>query len=234
MGYLQQIIRAAELYNDAAPDNLGAHYEKAIEERTPLARSIKQALQVNSVVALGLGAGDLLFAPTIMGLILTQPSHESILGFRLATAIYALYSVNAVGFYLLFALKRVKACTIIQLASGSLACLLIWLLATRYQFIGALAGNAGYLAVWGLTFVSFHYIGIPFSNWARWIAIPLAWFMATVGISLLVPAVLIIQCGVFIVLLSYLAWWFIREFMDSATPLEEIVYEQPDNLGSTI
>jgi O-antigen/teichoic acid export membrane protein len=204
---------------------VSGHGQGPINERSPLVHSLKRALQINSVVALGLGAGGLLFAPQIMGLIMPQASAESIFGFRLATCIYALYSVNAVGFYLLFALKHVTTCTIIQLASGSLACLLIWGLSARYGFIGALLGNAGYLGVWGLSIASFRYTAIRFSKWSGWIAIPLAWFLATIWISFVIPAVFIIQSGVFIALLIYLGWWFAREFIGPSTPIEEVVYE---------
>jgi O-antigen/teichoic acid export membrane protein len=142
-------------------------------------QQIKQAVVINIVIALGLGTILFTLAPLVMQLMLGNTvDHENILGFRIATIIYSLYSLNAVGYYVLFSINEVKKSLLISLSSGTLALILIAIGASRFGLIGAMLGNAGYLGVWLLTFFSMKYLNIKIKTWATWFQFPVICFLA--------------------------------------------------------
>ncbi|BAY12878.1 oligosaccharide flippase family protein [Calothrix sp. NIES-2098] len=111
-----------------------------------LKSQIKRAFQVNILTALGIGI--LLFISAYLVMYLIMPSKvtdEIILAFRIATIIYTTYSMNAVGYYILFAVDAVQINLVINLLSGILSLSLIYFLGSRLGLTGAILGNAGYL-----------------------------------------------------------------------------------------
>lgn len=142
-------------------------------------QQIKQAVAINIVIALGLGTILFTLAPLVMQLMLGNTvNRENILGFRIAAIIYALYSLNAVGYYVLFSINEVKKSLLISLASGTLALTLIAIGASKFGLLGAILGNAGYLGVWFLTFFAMKYLNIKIKIWGTWFQFPIICFLA--------------------------------------------------------
>jgi O-antigen/teichoic acid export membrane protein len=146
-------------------------------DRDKLQQQVKQAVKINIVIALGFGTALFTLAPLVMQLMLGDAaSRENILGFRIVTIIYTLYSLNAVGYYVLFSVNAVEKSLIIHLFSGVLALLLIAIGSSRFGLIGAALGNSGYLGVWFLTFFAMKYLKIKIKIWGKWFQLPLICF----------------------------------------------------------
>lgn len=110
-----------------------------------LRKLVRQGFAFNSVVALGAGLVLLILSPLIMHILLGDTlSKETILAFRICTVAYTLYSLNAVGYYLLFATNSVGRLLIVNSIGGVSALCLIALGSTRFGLLGACAGNLGY------------------------------------------------------------------------------------------
>jgi len=149
-----------------------------------LQRQVKQALEINSIIALGLGAGLLAFAPQIIQVVLPGQSPRDYLSeFNTATIIYSLYSVNAVGYYVLLAVKSVSKFMVIQLVSGIISLALITIGLHSFGLLGAVAGNVGYLGVFSLTLLGMKRLSIPIGLWLEWFKFPFVWFLLTVLIN---------------------------------------------------
>ncbi|MBW4539540.1 MAG: oligosaccharide flippase family protein [Myxacorys chilensis ATA2-1-KO14] len=154
--------------------------------RVELQRRVKQALEINGFIALGLGAALFMLAPLIMQLMVAScTSNENILAFRLATIIYSFYSVNAVGYYVLFSVDGLKQSMAIHLISGVLALLLILIGSHFFGLMGAMLGNSGYLGVWLLTIEAMKCLNIAARQWLKWLRFPLIWFLGTTIIGFL-------------------------------------------------
>lgn len=139
-------------------------------EQVTLQQSIKQALQINGLIASGMAGALFVLAPIVMHIMLPGAiTEEYVLAFRLATIIYALYSVNAVGYYILFSIDKVDICMTIQLFSGAFSLLLIAIGSIYMGLLGAIVGNAGYLGVWLLNILGMKKLYIPVQLWIKWI-----------------------------------------------------------------
>jgi O-antigen/teichoic acid export membrane protein len=175
-----------------------------------LQRQVKQALQINCLVALGMGSLLLILAPLVLHFILGgSPSSETVFAFRIATTIYALYSVNAVGFYVLFGANAVTECMIVQLVSGCFSLLLIAIGANTLGFLGAILGNSGYLGVWLLTFFGMKKLDISTSLWMKWINFPLLCFVSIVLLSILISDKFFLKASILTLQSVILSVWFI-------------------------
>ncbi|MDZ8051112.1 MAG: oligosaccharide flippase family protein [Aulosira sp. ZfuVER01] len=181
-------------------------------EKAVILAQVKQALQINSLLALGIGGALLTFAPFVLHLILAENlSPQYIVAFRIATVIYALYSVNAVGFYILFGVNSATTCMTIQLASGVVSLLLIYLGANNYGLMGAILGNAGYLGVWLLTFSSMKILRIPPRLWIGWLCFPMLYFAGIVLANIGISDQINIKILMLVLQVIILAVWFIVE-----------------------
>jgi O-antigen/teichoic acid export membrane protein len=181
-------------------------------EHRRIDHSAKQALQVNAVIALGVGAALFVLAPLVMTIMIsTAVSTETILAFRIAVVIYALYSVNAVGYYVLFSTNAVHVCMAIQIVSTILSLLAIAVLGSIFGLVGAAAGNAGYLGVFLLTVMGMRRLGIPSHSWHAWLQFPLTWFLIVITIaSIMALDNLILSIAVVGLVLLVLFGWFLR------------------------
>jgi O-antigen/teichoic acid export membrane protein len=150
-----------------------------------LHKQLKQALQVNSLVALGLGGGLMTLTPLIMNIIIPnskQNEYNSL--FQIAIIIYSLYSINAVGYYVLFSIDAVNLSLKIQLFSGIISLSLIAVFAYYFGLFGAIIGNSGYLCVWFLNISAMKKLKIPVKIWVNWVLLFLLWFLAIVLINI--------------------------------------------------
>lgn len=182
-------------------------------EMLKLRDHIKKAVEVNTFIALGLGGSMIALAPFLLKVILPHEfdtSYTTI--FQIATTIYSLYSLNAVGYYVLFGVKAANVCAIIQLIVGLMSLLSITIGAYHFGLIGAIMGNSLYLCIYGLTFISMKYLNIPNILWIKWIWIPTVLFLLFTVISLLVPFNPIISIAIFSVQTSIIIGWFVANY----------------------
>ncbi len=149
-------------------------------ERSPLKQHLKQALQINGVVALGLGATFMTLSPFILNILFdSTTAAQYAVPFRVATCAYALYSMNAVGYYLLLSTHAVKTCAWTQFSVGMLSILIIAIGSHFFGLTGAMVGNFGYILIFSQTIIGMKKISIPNSEWLRWLYFPAAWFCLT-------------------------------------------------------
>jgi O-antigen/teichoic acid export membrane protein len=118
------------------------------EQRQHILHRVKQATRLNATISVGLGLVLLLLSPEISGFITRRSGVyvEGVAsGVRIITAVYTLYSLNAVAYFVLFAIRKEAVNMVVSITCGLFALLLIALLGQRYGLSGALAGNAGYM-----------------------------------------------------------------------------------------
>ena len=151
-----------------------AEYEQSDDSssKTQLSGVLSKTLQINSFIAFGCGCIIVLLAPELIQIlfknVLTNVD-ELIFSLRVITIIYTIYSLNAVGYYVLYATHNELENTVIVSFSGILSlCLIAWL-GTHFGLIGALLGNIGYLTTLYLPFRAFHRLNLPkillFQKW---------------------------------------------------------------------
>ncbi len=125
--------------------------------------SIRSALEQNMLL-LVLGITTIVFflildAPFVMNILFNQPETDSyLLGYRVAIAVYGLYSLNAFGYYILFGIDQVRVNTLMVLGSGVVSLVFIYFLSQRFGLSGAFYGNAGFLFTLYLTYAGINRI----------------------------------------------------------------------------
>jgi O-antigen/teichoic acid export membrane protein len=148
----------------------GLSSAKQVEEQ------VRRATVANAGVALSIGSLCLALGPTIMQFVLasTDPTYQHY--FQIAIVIYTIYSLNAVGYFVLYGLGQAHKNTIVVLLSGALALALIALLSSLLGELGAFIGNAGYIATLALNVLMLREIGLSTILWLRWVRFPLFLF----------------------------------------------------------
>jgi O-antigen/teichoic acid export membrane protein len=149
-------------------------------------QKIKQALEVNALFALVSAGWLFMFAPLVMHLMFAGAATEStIIAFRIATLIYGLFSLNAVGFFILLSIAP-KLVMSIHLISACFSLTLIAIGASKFGFLGAVAGNIGFLLTWLMIFSGLKLLNLPKWFWLKSLIFPLIWFLICILIGLLV------------------------------------------------
>lgn len=157
---------------------------KPERDRESLYWQIKQALSINTLAATGLGTFLFTLSPLVMQIMLDDEANsENITAFRLAIVIYTLFSINAVGYYILFSANKVRQNMLIHLLSGALSLVLISIGSHYFYLSGAIFGNIGYLCIWLLTIYGMNCLSIPKKIWLDWIKFPLLCFAGFVVTS---------------------------------------------------
>ena len=188
---------------------LSARIARRTEVQTDLLTPARQSLQLNAVTALAMAAVLFLFAPLLVDLILpTAPRESTMLAFTLATVIYGLYSLNAVGYFAHLGLKRMKELIVIQVAGAGLSIIAIAIGAHAYGVVGAIIGNAAYLVTLLLTFWGMAQLEVPVKVWLSWIAFPVTWYFVVLGTGLSIPVdATLLRAGLLAVALAILGQW---------------------------
>ena len=146
-----------------------------------LEQQLKQATQINGLVALGMGATLITLSPLILKLLFSeQTASQYLIIFCIATAIYALYSCHAVGYYSLLGTNAVKTCALIQLLSSFLSLGLIAIGAYNFGLTGAILGNFGYFTAFLVTVFGMKRLSVSYTLWFKWLWFPLIWFFMVV------------------------------------------------------
>ncbi|MFS0516840.1 lipopolysaccharide biosynthesis protein [Nostoc sp. UIC 10607] len=174
-----------------------------------LEQQLKQATQINGLVALGMGATLITLSPLILKLLFSeQTASQYLIIFCIATAIYALYSCHAVGYYSLLGTNAVKACALIQLLGSFLSLGLIAIGAYNFGLIGAILGNLGYLTTFLVTVFGMKRLSVSYTLWFKWLWLPLIWFFIVVLLSFQLPNDYIVRCIICSIQTTIILTWF--------------------------
>lgn len=180
-------------------------------DRHRLKQQVKQATQINGLVALGMGANLITLAPLIVRIFFSnQTTREHITLFCIATAIYAFYSCHAVGYYSLLATKAVKTCALIQLLGSLSSLFLIAISAYYFGLIGAILGNCGYLITFLVTVFGMKRLSIRASYWFKWLLFPLSCFSIVLLFSFILYNHYIVMSLMFFIQNTILLLWLFK------------------------
>jgi O-antigen/teichoic acid export membrane protein len=160
------------------------HKDKSMNDKKRIIQ-LKQGVELNAFIALGMGSFIVSMADVILSVLAGKDfNSSSILAMQIAAIIYSLYSLNAVGFYILYGTGKIKICTYIHLASAILSVLLISILSKRFYLLGAVTGNSAYIFTILMTVLGLYELNIPRKELIRWLTFPFCWFVASVTLSL--------------------------------------------------
>src|SRR6185437_12564023 len=109
--------------------------------KTPTVESrIREAAHLNVVIAVAAGIFLCVLADRVMSVMVPgSNTSEGVLGLQIATLVYALYSINAPGYYILFSVGQEWKNATITLFSGTISLGLIFVGARYFGLLGALA-----------------------------------------------------------------------------------------------
>ncbi|MGF1934796.1 MAG: lipopolysaccharide biosynthesis protein [Nostoc sp. ChiQUE02] len=174
-----------------------------------LEQQLKQATQINGLVALGMGATLITLSPLILKLLFSeQTASQYFITFCIATGIYALYSCHAVGYYSLLGTNAVKACALIQLLGSFSSLGLIAIGAYNFGLTGAIIGNLGYLTTFLVTVFGMKRLSVSYTLWFQWLWFPLIWFFIVVLLNFQLPNDYLVRCIICSIQIAILMAWF--------------------------
>jgi O-antigen/teichoic acid export membrane protein len=174
-----------------------------------LKKQIKSALQLNTVVAFGVGMVLFSFTPLLLNLLVVAKGESVNLAapFRIAIIIYALYSINSLGYHILFSVHKITECMKIQLLSGVFSLVLIYLGTKMFGLIGAIGGNVGYLGVCYLTIFAMRSVD---NLWLRWLRFPICWFSIAIILNLFIDNRFPVYILFLLAQLAIIARWYLK------------------------
>jgi O-antigen/teichoic acid export membrane protein len=174
-----------------------------------LKQQIKYSIEINALVALGLGATLITLSPLILNLLFPgETVNQYILPFCISITIYSIYSINAVGFYILLSKNAVNTCAIVVLISGIFSLALIALGSHLFGLMGAIVGNTGYITTLLLNILGMKLLSIEKFSWIRWLYFPGVWFSLIILVNLYVIIQYKIRVAMFIIQSTIIFSWF--------------------------
>lgn len=142
--------------------------------KVPAEGLIRQAAHLNALIAIEAGIFVYLLADVVMRVMVpAATSPQDIRGLQLAAVIYALYSLNAPSYFILFSKREARTNAAVVLSSATLSLGLISLGAWRFGLLGAIAGNAGNLGNLLMVLFAMRNVGLTVRRYVTWIAFPL-------------------------------------------------------------
>jgi O-antigen/teichoic acid export membrane protein len=178
-------------------------------------QNIKQAIQLNGLIAFGLGGILITLSPLVCNLIFTNVIDiKYIFLFCISTVIYSLYSLNAVGYYILLGIGEANICAIVVSASGFLSLTMIALGSYNFGLIGAICGNFPYLASCLLLLMGVKHFCIAQNTLIKWLRFPFVFFCIVVYLHFFVPYSNVLRLGFSILQSCILFVWFIANNND--------------------
>jgi O-antigen/teichoic acid export membrane protein len=205
-----QIPLLASLITQPLLPIISAIWMRKEQDKAILIKHLQQAVNINAVVALGMGAILFTFSLPIMQFILSkQLANEYYKIFQIAIVIYALYSLNSVGYYILFAIGAVMENLWINLLGAGLSLLLIFIGSYFWGLSGAVFGNIGYLLSLLFVVVGFKQMKLSALLWCQWVTFPFVWFLVAIIVSYLTEKTLI-NLFFFLIEALILSIWFFR------------------------
>jgi O-antigen/teichoic acid export membrane protein len=170
---------------------------------------VKKNTEINALISLGLGAGLFIAAPFVCtALAVNEVGGRFSAAFQLGAVAYALYSLNAVGYYLLLGLGRLYVFILIQGLSSIASLIFIAYGAVTYGLIGAVMGNFAYLISVGFVVFGMNSIRIKSSQWLMWMRFPLLWFVIVILLENVLPDGSLVRVFALTVQSLVLIGWF--------------------------
>lgn len=151
----------------------------------PAQYRIRQAVHLNALIAVEAGIVLYVLADWVMRVMVPGANTpQDILGLQIAAIIYALYSVNAPGYFILFSIGEARTNAIVVLLAGVLSLGLIFLGGRQFGLLGAIAGNAGYFGTLYLVVSGLKRVGITLRCYFGWMAFPFVALAAAILVGL--------------------------------------------------
>ncbi len=184
------------------------HFAKLDADRQALEQQIKAGLEINFSIALGSAAILFTFAPLVLNILIHDYTNATyIRSLQIVAIAYGFSSLNAVGYYILFARDAVNICMKIQVVGSIGALLLIYLGTLQFGILGAALGNAGFIATLLMVYVGMNKISISASKWLKWISFPTCWFLATIAINSIVKGDLLLSLCLCLEVAILIGWF---------------------------
>lgn len=153
-------------------------------QRDDVSRLLTSALTINTAMALGLSGLIAIYAPVISRIIIASEDARAMTTcLRILATIYGVYSLNAVGFYALFAIRRAGRLTVINMGAGVLTLVTIALAARYGGLTGAALGNAMYVVTLLLTWTALRELQVPARVWFTVVRVPLCLWAGLIAVS---------------------------------------------------
>ena len=180
-------------------------------KKIPIEALIRQAAHLNALIAVEAGIFVYLLADVVMRVLVpAATSPQDIRALQVAAVIYALYSLNAPSYFVLFSTREARTNATVVLSSAILSLGLISLGAWRFGLLGAVAGNAGNLGNLLMVLFAMRKVGLTVRHYAAWIAFPLL----GMGAALLAGAVLENHFWGRVTFVAIQAWFLLSWFSD--------------------
>jgi O-antigen/teichoic acid export membrane protein len=176
-----------------------------------LRAKVEQAVRINFALAFSLGLGLAALSPEIARLVLPgEVTTEQVAALRDMGIICALFSVTAVGFYVLQATGRLLTCAAIVLVSSIVTLVLIAVAARGYGLRGAVLGNAGYVLNVALHWTAMSSLGIGWRRWLGAAVLPSLVFAGALLLDAALPASLAARAVLVLAAAGVFAAWALR------------------------
>jgi O-antigen/teichoic acid export membrane protein len=180
--------------------------------KSEIIRQLKESQQLNSLVAFSCGSFIIMFANNILSFIIKDNiTVESIYALKLSAIIYSIYSLNAVGYYALYGIGKIKDCTAIHLISSLISIFLIRLISIKFGLVGAILGNAGYIITLLMTILSLRELKIKIAFLIKWLSFPFLWLSIAGIIGLNLGDENSIKIIIYLAEILIIAIWFLKE-----------------------
>jgi O-antigen/teichoic acid export membrane protein len=162
------------LFSATAAQPLVPSLSRDVALDAPSQGRIRQAMRLNALIAIEAGIFLYVLADWVMRVLVPgATARQDVVGLQIAAVIYALYSLNAPGFFMLFSLGGAWINAVVTLWSGLISLALILAGAKYFGLLGALAGNVGYLGTFLLSVAGLRKAGIALSRCLNWVFMPI-------------------------------------------------------------
>jgi O-antigen/teichoic acid export membrane protein len=178
----------------------------------PAQGRIRQAMHLNALIAIEAGIFLYVLADWVMRVLGPgAAARQPILGLQIAAVIYALYSLNAPGFYILFSVGGARTNAVVTLSSGVVSLVLILVGARYFGLLGALAGNVGYLGTFLLVVAGLKKTGIGLSRYLNWMALPFLWLATAFVVGTMLQGYFLWRAIFVVVQAALFVLWFLHD-----------------------
>jgi O-antigen/teichoic acid export membrane protein len=184
-----------------------------------LRQQIGHSLRTNSLVAIGLGAGLITLSPVCLNFLFAgKVDGDRLSIFCICCAIYAIYSTNAVGYYMLIGIKEINVCTSIVSTSGAVSILLIFFGSHRFGLEGAIYGNAGYCLTLLLSVVAMKKINLSLKILIESLSFPFLFLLLVFIGNYFIDSNIIVRSSICIFQTFIILGWYFRDTILSLKP----------------
>lgn len=171
---------------------------------------VRQAVYLNALIAIEAGVFLYVLSDWVVRVLALGTSTQCVLGLQIAAIIYALYSINAPGYFILFSIGAERTNAAVVLSSAFVALILIFIGARYFGVLGALAGNVGYVGTLWMTALGLRKLGVAFRSYLSWIALPASVLAAGLVIGVILEDHFWWRVAFVLGQACVVTWWFLR------------------------